>query len=66
MARTKVLSDAEKQRLDKLLETTPLWEMADEVAAYYKQLRAGGFKKWQAWALTYELHHRLLMAIFPE
>lgn len=59
-----VLSQDEQDCLRRLLESAPLPEMAGELGDYYKRLRRQGFRKWQAWNLTCEVHAHLCEKIF--
>lgn len=64
MSKPAVLSTAERERLHRLLETSPLSEIASELIAYRNQLIAGGFRKHEATEFTMQLHEYLLSAVF--
>jgi hypothetical protein len=66
MSASKVLSPIETARLQKLMESAPLCDMATGTVDYYKRLREQGMNKNQAFALTYQMHECLCAAIFYE
>lgn len=64
--KVEVINASETARLQKLLERTPLGDMASEVGDYYKRLRKEGFTKYQAFALAHEMHKQFCAAVFNE
>jgi hypothetical protein len=63
---SRVLIAAEAARLQKLLESTPLADIASGLGDYYKRLRKEGFTKSQAFSMTYEMHRQMCEVIFKD